>query len=135
MHKALGFTLLWLMAYRLYWRLKNGAPPDEPTLEWWQKAASHATHWGLYAVVIAMGLLGWHGVSRYGARNIIGPINLPPLGGQDQAAAAAVFYLHFLGGLLLVAMIGAHVGAALFHHFIRKDGVLTRMWPTLKRRT
>lgn len=133
-HKALGFALLLLVLYRLVYRLRNGAPPDEPTLEWWQKAASHLTHWGLYGLLIAMGLLGWHGVSRYGARDIFGIVSLPPLGAQDQAAAATVFYLHYLGGLLLVAMIGAHVGAALFHHLIRKDGVLTRMLPGLKRR-
>jgi cytochrome b561 len=134
LHKALGFVVLWLVVYRLYYRLRNGAPPDEPTLEWWQKAASHVTHWGLYGLLIVMGLLGWHGVSRYGARGIIGPISLPPLGGQDQAAASTVFYLHFLGGLLLTAMIAAHVGAALFHHLIRKDGVLRRMLPSLKPR-
>jgi cytochrome b561 len=39
-----------------------------------------------------------------------------------------------LGAFALVALIGMHVGAALFHHFIRRDGVLTRMLPSLPRR-
>jgi cytochrome b561 len=135
LHKLLGFVLLWLVVYRLYFRLKNGAPPDEPTLEWWQKAASHLTHWGLYALLITMGLLGWYGVSKYGAREVFGLFSLPPLGSQDRNVSHTVFYLHFLGGVLLSLMIAAHVGAALFHHFIRKDGVLRRMLPGLKRRS
>jgi cytochrome b561 len=32
-------------------------------------------------------------------------------------------------------MIGAHVGAAIFHHVIRKDGVLRRMLPGLAKRS
>jgi cytochrome b561 len=134
LHKLLGFVLLWLVVYRLYFRLKNGAPPDEPTLLWWQKAAAHATHWGLYALLIIMALLGWHGVSRYGAREVFGLFSLPPLGAQDRDASATVFYLHYLGGLLMVGMIAAHVGGALMHYFVFKDGVLRRMLPGLKPR-
>lgn len=131
LHKMLGFLLLWVMIMRLAWRVKNGAPPDEPTLEWWQKAASHLTHWGLYALLIAIPMLGWIGVSLYGARSIFGLWSLPALVPQNQDQATFVFLLHFWAAMLLVAMIGAHVGAALFHYFIRKDGVLRRMLPGL----
>jgi cytochrome b561 len=134
LHKSLGFILLWLMLARLAYRFRNGAPPDEPTLEWWQKAASHLTHWALYALLIAMPLLGWLGVSLFGARDVFGLVSLPPLTVVNKAASERVFMLHFLGALALVALIGAHVGAAIFHHFIRRDGVLTRMLPTLQRR-
>jgi cytochrome b561 len=131
LHKLLGFLLLWVMVMRLSWRLKNGAPPDEPTLEWWQKAASHLTHWGLYAMLLVVPMLGWLGVSLYGARGIFGWWNLPAIASQNQDQATFVFLLHFWGAMLVVAMVGAHVGAAIFHHFIRKDGVLRRMLPEL----
>ncbi len=134
-HKLLGFILLWVVVARLAYRLRNGAPPDEPTLEWWQKAASHLTHWGLYGVLLAMPLLGWLGVSMYGARSLFGVVSLPPIAGVDQDASATVFYLHYLGAVLLCLMIGAHVGAAFFHHVIRGDGVLRRMLPGLKKRS
>lgn len=132
LHKLLGFILLWVVVARLVYRIRNGAPPDEPTLEWWQKAAAHLTHWGLYALLLIVPLLGWIGVSLYGARSIFGIISLPPLAGQNQEAAGFVFALHFWLALLIVAMVGAHVGAALFHHLIRRDGVLRRMLPGLK---
>lgn len=135
LHKMLGFLLLLLVIARLGYRLRNGAPPDEPTLEWWQKAAAHLTHWGLYALLLAIPMLGWTGVSLYGARSIFGIVSLPPLVAQNQDAATTVFLVHFLAAMLLVAMIGAHVGAALFHHLIRRDGVLRRMLPGLKPRS
>ncbi len=130
-HKLLGFTLLWVVVARLVYRLRNGAPPDEPTLEWWQKAAAHLTHWGLYGLLLLIPLLGWLGVSFYGARSIFGIVSLPPLVAQNQDTAATVFLLHYWAALLLVAMIGAHVGAALFHYVILRDGVLRRMLPGL----
>lgn len=132
LHKLLGFVLLWVVVARLVYRLKNGAPPDEPTLEWWQKAAAHLTHWGLYGLLLAIPLLGWIGVSLYGARTIFGAFALPPLASQNQPAADTVFLLHYWAAMLLLAMVAAHVGAALFHHLIRRDGVLRRMLPGLK---
>lgn len=82
---------------------------------------------GLRPVAKAFGLSVW-------ARSIFGLFSLPPLAGQDQAASEAVFYVHFLAAMLMLLLIGAHVGAALFHYFIRRDGVLRRMLPGLARR-
>ena len=131
LHKALGFILLWLVVARLIYRFRNGAPPDEPTLELWQKAASHATHWGLYALLLAVPLSGWIGVSLYGARDIFGPLALPPLTGVNQPLSEQVFAWHFRGAVLILLLVGAHLGGALFHYFIRKDGVLRRMLPSV----
>lgn len=133
-HKTLGFLLLLLIVARLAYRLVHGAPPDEPTLEWWQRAASHLTHWGLYGMLLLVPLLGWYGVSLYGARSLFGIVSLPPLAAQNQDAATTVFLLHFFAAMAMLAMIGAHVGAAIFHHFIRRDGVLRRMLPGLRQR-
>lgn len=119
---------------RLAYRFSNGAPADEPTLEWWQKAASHMTHWGLYALLLLLPLLGWIGVSYYGARGIFGLFSLPALVSENKASAEFVLSLHKWAAYLLIAMVGAHVGAAIFHHFIRGDGVLRRMLPGLPKR-
>jgi cytochrome b561 len=35
----------------------------------------------------------------------------------------------------LFALAGVHALAALWHHFIRRDGVLRRMWPSAGRST
>ncbi|MGL5117415.1 MAG: cytochrome b [Beijerinckiaceae bacterium] len=133
-HKLAGFTLLWIIVARLVWRLVKGAPADEPTLEPWQKRISHLTHWGLYALLLAVPLLGWIGVSLYPALGIPFGLSLPALTSPDENAAKTAFLLHKLGGIALMLLMTAHIGAALFHHFIRKDNVLRRMLPKLKAR-
>ncbi len=133
-HKLGGFLLLWIVLARLVYRLRMGAPPDEPSLENWQRAIAHLTHWGLYGLLVAVPLLGWYGTSLYPALTVAGGLTLPALAAPDQKMSETVFLLHKIGAILLALGVMAHVGAALFHHFIRKDNVLRRMLPGLKPR-
>lgn len=133
-HKALGLLILVLVIARLVYRFTHGAPADEPTITWWQKAAAHVTHWSLYLLLILVPIVGWLGISLYGARSVFGVITIPGLMPQDQDAATQVFTLHKYLAYLIVALVGMHVGGALFHYVIRKDGVLARMLPQAGRR-
>ncbi len=133
-HKLGGFILLWIVFARLAYRFTVGAPPDEPTLEPWQKQAAHLTHWGLYGLLIVVPLLGWYGTSLYPALTVAGGLTLPAIASPDQKMSETVFFLHKLGAILLALGVMAHVGAALFHHVIRKDNVLRRMLPGLRPR-
>jgi cytochrome b561 len=129
-HKSLGLLILALVVARLAYRFVHGAPADEPTIEWWQKAASHATHWSLYLLLILVPLVGWLGISLYGARSVFGVATIPPLAAENKEAADTVLMLHRYLALLTVALIAMHVGAAVvLHYFIRGDGVLARMLP------
>jgi len=132
-HKLVGVVILVLVLWRLVYRFTRGAPADEPTLEPWQKLASHATHWGLYGLLLAVPVVGWLGVSLFPALDIFGLFKLPALVAPDKAAAATAFAVHAALALGLVLLIGMHVGAALFHYFVRKDNVLGRMLPRLRR--
>jgi len=133
-HKLVGFTLLWIIVARLGYRLVRGAPPDEPTLEPWQKVVSKLNHWGMYILLLTVPLLGWFGVQLYPALDVFGLFSLPALVSPDQATAERVFAIHKTLALVLVGLIAVHVGAALYHYFVRKDGVLQRMIPSLARR-
>ena len=133
-HKLSGFILLWIVVARLTYRLAKGAPASEPTLEPWQKTVSHFTHWGLYALLLIVPILGWIGVSLYPALSIHGWFSLPALASPNQKMSETVLNLHKLGAIILALIVVTHISAALFHHFIRKDGVLRRMLPGLKPR-
>ncbi len=126
-HKLLGLAILLLAGSRLIYRLVHGAPADEPTLEPWEKLVSHVTHWAIYALLIVVPILGWLAVSYYGPFEPFG-IKLPTLAAQNEASATRTFFLHMLAAYALIVLLGMHVGAALFHYFIRTDGVLRRMW-------
>ncbi|WID97995.1 cytochrome b [Bosea vestrisii] len=131
-HKLLGFLVLWLSAGRLIYRLMHGAPPDEPTLEWWQKAASHLVHWALYGLLLIVPLLGWIGISLFPSLTVFGLFDLPALAPPNEDAAKRVLFVHGWLAILLALLVCGHIAAALFHHVIRKDGVLRRMLPGLK---
>jgi cytochrome b561 len=131
-HKLLGFLVLWLSVGRLLYRLVHGAPPDEPTLEWWHKVGSHLLHWGLYGLLLIVPLFGWIGISLFPALTIFNLFDLPALTSPNEEAAKRVLFVHGWLAILLALLVCGHIGAALFHYFIRKDGVLRRMLPGLK---
>lgn len=126
-HKLIGLTILLLALARLGYRLAHGAPADEPTLELWEKVVSHATHWAIYALLFIVPLLGWLAISYYGPFEPFG-IKLPTVVAQNDAKATQVFFLHMLAAYALIVLLGMHVGGALMHYVIKKDGVLARMW-------
>ncbi len=128
-HKLIGFLLLWLTAGRLIYRLLHGAPPDEPSLMWWEKAASHLVHWLLYGLLLVVPMLGWIGISLFPALTVFNLFDLPALAAPNEAAAGRVLGIHGTLALTMGALVGLHILAALYHHFIRGDGVLRRMWP------
>lgn len=129
-HKTLGLVILALVVARLIYRFAHGAPADEPTIAWWQKAASHATHWSLYLLLILVPLVGWLGISAYGARTVFGVATIPALVSKDALDPTLVLNLHKVLAILTVALVAMHVGAAVvLHYFIRGDGVLARMLP------
>lgn len=133
-HKLVGVTILLVVLCRLAYRLVRGAPADEPTIEPWQKRASHLNHWGLYLLLVCVPVAGYIGVSLFPALDLFGPIALPAVVAPDKAAARTAFYVHGVLAAALVLLIAVHVAAALFHHFIRRDNVLARMIPRLLRR-
>lgn len=133
-HKLLGVIILFVVLARLLYRLTRGAPPDEPTLPPWQRLVAHVNHWGMYALLIAVPVAGYIGVSLFPALDIFGLFSLPSVTAPDKPAAKTAFAVHALLAILLVALIATHIGAALFHYFIRQDNVLGRMIPRVLRR-
>ena len=130
-HKLLGVSVFFIVVVRLCYRLSHGAPQDEPTLEPWQKIVSHITHGSIYALLLAVPIAGFWGVQLYPALDLFGLVSLPTIVSPDKAASAWVLALHGIIAFILLFLIAMHVGAALFHHFIRGDGVLARMIPKI----
>jgi cytochrome b561 len=125
-HKLVGLIILALVLSRLAYRMVHGTPPDEPTIEPWQKIVSHINHWLLYALLVAVPIGGYVGISLYPALDIFS-VGLPGLVAPDQQAAARVFYWHMVGAFGIVVLAGLHISAAVYHYYMRQDGVLRRM--------
>jgi cytochrome b561 len=130
LHKSLGVLILALMILRLINRLVVGAPIADPGIEPWQKAVSSVVHTTLYALLLAMPIAGYIANSAFGATTpFFGLFQLPPMIGKNEALATQMFTVHRWVGWLVIVLVVTHVGAALYHQFIRRDDVLKRMLP------
>ena len=130
-HKSLGVLILMLMVLRLGYRLMVGWPAPEPTITPAQRIASHAVHNLLYLLLIVQGLLGWYANSAYGAATpFFGLFNLPNLAAKNVPFAEQLFTFHALIGFAIAGLLFLHISGALYHHLIRRDGVLRRMMPS-----
>jgi cytochrome b561 len=128
LHELLGAMLIPVVLGRLVYRLMNPPLPLPNEIAALQRFAAHATHLGLYALMTAQPLIGLIAASAAGAPAIaLGSFVLPPVAPENPAFAEKLFVLHDLVGVSIAGLVAAHIGAALYHHFVRKDRVLMRM--------
>jgi len=131
-HKWAGMTIFALSALRLLWRLTH-RPPADVAMPAWQHRAAHGAHLALYLLFFAVPLAGWAYSSAAGFPVVVyGVIPLPDFVPVDKALAEGLKTLHHLLAFALAFVVLAHVGAALKHQFIDRDGLLLRMWPRNK---
>jgi cytochrome b561 len=131
-HYSLGVLVLGFAALRIAWRAVAPPPPVDRAA--WQRLAATGMQLALIGLTVALPLTGlfdrWargRSVTVFGGLPLPAPMPIP--GGRLWGEAHEV-----LANLLLVA-IGLHVAAALWHHFVLRDGTLARMLPSLRRRS
>ncbi len=130
LHKPLGVVILALVLLRLLLRFSTRTPPLPQDMAGWQKLAAHASHWLLYSLMLALPLVGWGMLSAGGYPLVFaGGLHLPAILPRDRALYAGLRQLHTVLALLLFAIFLTHLGAALFHALIRRDGVFRSMRP------
>jgi len=125
-HKSTGLLLLLLMTLRLLWKFANPTPADPPGTPAWQSLAARLVHWGLYAAVFFQLTLG---ILVSGQRPIpfFGLFEIGPLLVENEEQHEFFEELHEAGWIIIATLVGVHVLAALYHHFVKKDDVLKRM--------
>jgi len=128
-HFMLGLAVFGLVLIRLPLRLALHAPPITPPPPAWQQRMAAAMHWALYALLIALPLLGWLTLSAKGRPVPFFGLQLPALIGPDKALGRSLENIHEVVGTLGYWLIGLHAGAALLHHYVVRDDTLRRMWP------
>lgn len=128
-HYWMGLAILLLAAWRLRLRRRDGAPPVTPALDAWNAWAARLLHVALYLFFVVQPLLGLATAWSDGKQVLLPftDIALPALLPENEALAEALEDLHGSIGELFYWVIGAHVAAALWHHFLRRDDTLRRM--------
>jgi cytochrome b561 len=130
LHRSFGALVLALMIVRVLWRLFHRPPPHAASMPALQAHAAAAVHLLLYVLLIAVPLGGWIGTNMFPAQiTVFGLFTLPELAAPDREMSKLVLAVHGWAGIAVGVLAMMHIGAALHHHFIRKDGLLFRMLP------
>ncbi|KIG07616.1 cytochrome b [Caballeronia concitans] len=133
-HMSFGILLTAVIVMRIVWRLSPGHQAPVASSGWVELAAK-AVHYLLYVLLAAEAVLGfvlrWSGNE---AMSFFGLLIAPPFAPFSKAAHHTIGEAHEFIGWAIIVLAAAHAAAAMFHHFVVRDAVLTRMLPGLKRR-
>ncbi|KPQ08206.1 MAG: cytochrome b561 CybB [Rhodobacteraceae bacterium HLUCCA12] len=123
LHMGLGIVTLALMAVRLVLRLSTRTPPRARTGNAFLDRLGPLTHWALYGAVLAMAVSGLLFARDSGLPDAV--FGTGPMPERFDHPGRAV---HGIVASVLMALIALHVAAALWHQFLRRDGLMARMW-------
>lgn len=128
LHRSFGIVLIPIVLARIYWRATHPAPPLPADIPLPQRAVAHLVHAALYGLLVIQPLIGWVGVSSYRAPvKLFWLVPVPPIWPENRAFSEWLFTVHRAIGFVFLVLIAMHVGGALYHHFVRRDTVLSRM--------
>jgi cytochrome b561 len=129
-HKPLGIALLILVVIRLVVRLRSGAPALPADLPEPMKLAAVLSHYALYGLMLVMPLIGWAMMSAADYPIVLADgIRLPAILPPSARLHALLWDAHVYLAFAFFGLILMHVGAALFHALVRRDGVFRAMSP------
>lgn len=130
LHFTFGIIILAVAIVRLVWRATHPEPVPEDGLPPWQHLSARLVHWLLYALLFIIPLLGWMDASRRGMPVVMFGLELPKLLETRAPGWGWTGDVHgLLANYAVLTLVALHVTAALYHQFIRQDGVLKRMLP------
>ena len=129
LHQSIGVLILLFGLILLVWRFTQPKPSlqDDPP---WQRLSARIVHLALYAIVIAQPVFGLLMVTAHGqAVPFFGLFSIPAFIRLGEEAGSVLGALHaFTGWWIVLIALAIHLIGSLYHHFVRKDDVLKRMW-------
>ncbi|MCP5404843.1 MAG: cytochrome b [Pseudomonadaceae bacterium] len=130
LHKSFGVLVLLLAFGRALWWVTQRRPALVDSIPAWLKPLVRAGHDVLYVFMFLMPLSGilmsqsaGHPVAMFGWQ-------VPTLVAKNTEMAGVFREVHEIAGFVLIALLVAHVAAAVVHHRYFRDETLVRMLPS-----
>lgn len=135
LHRSLGVLIWVLTAFRLAWRLTRARfPPWPASMPALQRWVARLNEYGLYGLLLIQPATGLLQSLYRGKAFELWTLTVPALLNRDEAKVKLLEGVHSAGAWALACLVGLHAAAALFHLFVRRDGIFESMAPILTRR-
>jgi|ERR1051326_6776880 cytochrome b561 len=126
-HVSLGAAVMAVVAIALIWRISHPVAQAADIARWQQRVAG-IVHGSLYPLILVMTVLGWAATNFRGwPVKLFGVLPLPALAAKGDGWAHTAGDVHTALVNVLLALVGLHVAAALYHQFVARDRILGRM--------
>jgi cytochrome b561 len=130
LHRLMGLSVWLLTLFRLAWRLNAKYPEWPSDMSEAMRAMAKTTEYVLYMLLLLQPVLGLLQTNAHGDRASLPFLGqLPALIEKNRPLAQQLLIAHKIVGFSLLGLIAIHALAALFHHFVRRDDILTSMLP------
>ena len=127
-HMTVGMLILLLTSVRFFVRRKGKRLISLPSGMVWADCLASVVHRSLNVLVIVMVGSGMAVALLSGVPDIVWSGQVQMLGNYEELA---LFKLHKITALILFAVLALHAGGALYHQFLLRDGLMSRMWFSL----
>jgi len=128
-HALVGLVVWVLLMLRLAWRLSHRPPDLPPDIGEFSRRTSYPVHLLMYLLLFAIPVFGIITFIWHGRMFDFGLFHIDPRVRSNRSIFHPTEDIHGYLAYALFALIGLHVFAALWHHFVRRDRVMLRMWP------
>ena len=129
-HKWIGMTVFLVAVARILWRAIVPPPPFPDTMPRLLVRGARTVHASLYILMLAIPISGWIYSSATGVSvSYLNLVPLPNLVAKDKALASVLVGVHRTLNVMLAVAVLLHVGAAIKHQWIDRDGIMSRMLP------
>jgi cytochrome b561 len=125
LHRQIGLIILAMTAVRFLWRVQYQMPMPANPLPKLMHAVSNATQSLLYVCMLIQPLIGWLYTNAKGHQVLfLGLFPLPSFMPYNLPFASVALNWHATLAAIFAGLIVLHVAGALYHHFVRRDGLL-----------
>jgi len=129
LHETLGLLVFALSMLRILWRLFDQRPTFAPTSAW-MTMASKAVQAALYLLLFAVPATAMAGAWLEGhPLTLLAGLNIAPWFALNHALGETLAIIHTWAADTLLYLAGLHALAAIYHHVVLKDAVLSAMLP------
>lgn len=129
LHFMFGMSVFVLVWFRLFVRIAGVRPVIVPPMPSLQDYLAKTMHLILYVLMIGLPLLGWLTLSARGKPVPFFFIEMPALIDKSPELAKLLKEVHESFATVGYVIIGLHAAAALYHHYVKHDNVMSVMLP------